>query len=188
MNSTLCKAGAICAILSAFTTIGIHAVFKAPTSFEDGLQLYKTFWYIFNKWWVICHCLLVIISVYSLAHYLHEKRRAFAHLGFSFYFAFGMFEIVRMFLVLYYLRDLRDAYLLADDEVMKQVVRQSINNVSAIGNVLFSSFTVSIILGNLFIGWACLHERKYIRYQSDQLHSSAFSAFAVFDSRACPAY
>jgi hypothetical protein len=67
-------------------------------------------------------------------------------------------------MVLHYLGQLRDQYLATNDEVLKQVIRLSIDNVNGIGNTLFVAFTISIILGNLFIGLACISDSKVIRY------------------------
>jgi hypothetical protein len=164
MKSTQFKAGAVCAFLSAITTIGIHSIFRSPGSFEESLLIYKTGMYVFSKWWVIFHCLFVIISIYAFVYYLDARGVSFANLGFSFYFAFGIIEILRMFLVLHYLRQLRDQYLSADSEVLRDTIRLSIDNIQGIGNMLFSAFTVAIIAGNLFVGLACLSQEKYIRY------------------------
>ena len=140
------------AALSAVTTIGIHTdLFPSPRDFNDALQLYTTAPYILGKWWVICHCLFVIISIYGICHYLAARERRFAWLGFTFYAAFGFFEILRMFLVLTYLSGMRDQYLTADTAT-QSILRVSMDNFNGIGSALFASFTVAILLGNLFTG------------------------------------
>ena len=84
--------------------------------------MYKTGYYVFSKWWVIFHCLFVIISIYGLAYYLHDKKSPFAKLGFTFYAAFGLLEILRMFMVLHYLSHLRDQYLSTTNESLKEIL------------------------------------------------------------------
>ncbi len=164
MKFTLYNISAVCAFLSVVTTIGIHSFLKGPSSFEEGLLVYKTGYYIFSKYWVIFHCVFVVISIYGLSHYLNEAKRPIANLGFTFYAAFGFFEITRMCMVLHYLSQLRDQYIGTNDEVLKQIIRLSIDNINGIGNTLFVAFTISIILGNLFVGLACLSYQKSIHY------------------------
>ena len=148
---------ALFALLSVITTVGIHAdLFPAPADFEDALLLYTTAGYIFSKWWVIFHCLFVIVSVYGICHYLAVKGRPYAWLGFTFYTAFGLIEILRMFLVLTYLSGLRDQYMATTDPTLQSILRVSLDNFNGIGSALFSAFMLCITLGNLFTGISAL--------------------------------
>jgi hypothetical protein len=164
MRSPLYLLSAVCAFLSVVTTVGIHSFIKGPATFEESLVMYKTGYYLFTKWWVIFHCLFVILSIYGLTHCLNERRNPFANAGFAFYTIFGILEIIRMLLVIHYLGALRDIYLNTNDEGVKAMVKVSIDSFAGIGNALFAAFTISILLGNLFTGLACLKDAKSIRY------------------------
>jgi hypothetical protein len=164
VRSSLYLTSAVCAFLSVVTTIGIHSFIKGPATFEESLVMYKTGYYLFTKWWVIFHCLFVILSIYGLTHYLNERRNPFASAGFTFYAIFGVLEIIRMLLVIHYLGALRDAYLSTNDESVKALMKLSMDSFAGIGNALFAAFTIAILLGNLFTGLACLGDSKSVRY------------------------
>jgi hypothetical protein len=164
MRTPLYALSALCAFLSVITTIGIHSFIKGPATFEESLVMYKTGYYLFTKWWVMFHCLFVILAIYGLTQYLNENKSPFAHAGFTFYTIFGILEIIRMLLVIHYLGPLRDSYLQTNDETIKSIIKMSIDNFAGIGSALFVAFTIFILLGNLFTGWACLNGTKIIRY------------------------
>jgi hypothetical protein len=164
MRSPLYLLSAVCAFLSVVTTIGIHSFIKGPATFEESLVMYKTGYYLFTKWWVIFHCLFVILSIYGLTYYLNEKKNSFANAGFTFYAIFGVLEIIRMLLVIHYLGSLRDSYLGTSDEDVKALIKISIDSFAGIGNTLFAAFTIAILLGNMFTGLACLTDAKPLRY------------------------
>ncbi len=164
MNSQyriLLAAAATCALLSVVTTVGIHAFISGPSTFEESLEVYKTPYYIFSKWWVILHCLFVVIAVYGLSVCL--SRSAFSRLGLVFYTAFGFAEVFRMLLALHYLGTLRDSYLAADPST-QAVIRVSLDSFFGISSTLFAAFTLFILLGNLFIGIAALSGVGMFRY------------------------
>ena len=57
---------AICCFASVITTLGIHLFFPdPPESFEERVLLFQNTTYLINRWWVIIHCLLVIISMWG---------------------------------------------------------------------------------------------------------------------------
>lgn len=157
----LIATAAICALLSVITTIGIHGFITGPATFEEALHLYKTSYYIFSKWWVIFHCLFVVISMYGISMCVPDS--AFSRLGLTFYVAFGLTEIFRMLLVLHYLRVIRDRYLTAD-AALQEIIRVNVDAFAGISETLFTAFTLFILLGNLFTGIAALSATGLIRW------------------------
>ena len=56
----------VCCFITVITTLGIHAYFpNPPASFEDRLLLFRNKMYLINRWWVIIHCLLVIVAMFT---------------------------------------------------------------------------------------------------------------------------
>ncbi len=150
-----------CAFLSVITTLGIHSFITGPTSFEESLLMYKTSSYIFSKWWVIIHCLFVVIAIYGIS--MCVPQSAFARLGLAFYTAFGLTEIFRMLMVLHYVRELRDRYLSAD-ATAQEIIRINLDAFAGISQTLFTAFTLFILLGNLFTGVSAFGGTGIIRY------------------------
>jgi hypothetical protein len=59
---------AVCCFLSVITTLGIHLYFPdPPADFEQRVKLYRDTTYMINRWWVIIHCLLVIVSMWGFS-------------------------------------------------------------------------------------------------------------------------
>ena len=140
MKSSYCATGGIMALISVIITLGIHAFLEGPNSFEDALQMYQTPYYIFTKFWVIVHCAVVLASMYALCRYLQQRGSVFSGLGFVFYAAFGLTEIVRMCLVVGYLAQLRSSYLESDDDNVRQMLKLQINGFAGVGQALFLPF------------------------------------------------
>lgn len=151
--------GAVAAMLSVITTVGIHSFITGPASFDESLQVYTSGYYIFSKWWVIFHCLFVIAAVYSLTIRLRQEKLPFSDLGFLFYAAFGITEILRMLMVLFYMKALRDQYVTAAEN-LRPTVQLSLDAATGIGNMLFAAFSIFIILGNFFTGLSCMASKN----------------------------
>lgn len=155
MKQDVLRFGAIAAVLSVITTIGIHSFFKGPASFEEGLQIYKSANYIAGKWWVILHCIIVLTTVFAVSQSPEMKDVPLIRLAVIFYGGFALFEITRMTLVLNYFSTLRDQYLAAD-ESMRPVIRVSLDSFSGISGALFAAFSICFCLGNFFLGFSFL--------------------------------
>ncbi len=160
-HSTLLAVAAVCALLSVVTTIGIHGFITGPATFEESLVMYKTPYYIFTKWWVILHCLFVVVSIYGICTY--TSHSAFSRLGLLFYTAFGLTEVFRMLLVLHYLNVLRDRFLAADSHI-QEIIRLDLDAFAGISQTMFVGFTLFILLGNLFTGIAALSGVGIMRF------------------------
>jgi len=66
----------VCCFITVVTTLGIHAWFPdPPASFEERILLFRSSIYLFNRWWVIAHCLLVITAMWGFAILQLKKPR-----------------------------------------------------------------------------------------------------------------
>ncbi len=144
---------AIAALITAFTTIGIHFIEFPSETFDQRLLLPQNQLYIAHKWMIIVHCLMVIISMCGVATLAWQHSKGLAALGFLFFSVFGIAEITRMFSVLAYLNPLREKYLEATDTGIRQLLQMQIDTWSQHGSmVLFLLFISAFALGNLFYG------------------------------------
>lgn len=153
---------AICCFLNVITTIGIHGLFShGATNFEESLLLYKSNIYLANRWWVIVHCLLVIVSMWGVFLIQYKKSPGAAGLGFLFFAVFAITEIFRQFLALFYLNGLRKNYLAATDEALKTLIKFNIENFGLISVSMFGLFILTFGLGNLFYGISMLRAKGF---------------------------
>lgn len=147
------KFASICCFLTVVTTLGIHLFFPAPpASFEERILLFKDKTYIINRWWVIIHCLLVIISMWGFGMLQISKSPGFSILGFLFFSVFAIAEITRQMFVLFYLNELRQQYLVLTDPVVKESLKFTISNAALFTAPLFGLFILTFGLGNLCYG------------------------------------
>jgi hypothetical protein len=161
-TSSFLRFAAICAFISAITTLGIHLLFPEFSSdFNERLQLYHNGIYILNRWWIITHCLLIIISMWGFYLAQSHKSPGFTGLGFTFFVVFAVAEIMRQLLVLFYLNGLRIKYLATDNVTIREILRLDIENFSLIGNSLFGLFILSFAIGNLCFGLSLWKESGF---------------------------
>ena len=115
----------ICCFVSVITTLGIHIYFpEPPADFEQRAVLHKNTLYILNRWWVIVHCLLVIVAMWGFALLQWKNAPGSVGLGFLFFAVFVIAEITRQMFVLFYMNELREQYAVAADVTTKQNIRQ----------------------------------------------------------------
>ena len=102
-TASFARFASICCFITVITTIGIHLWFPdPPADFEQRVLLFRDKTYLLNRWWIIVHCLLVIISMWGMALLLKPGCPGFAPLGFLFFAVFSIVEISRQMLVLFY--------------------------------------------------------------------------------------
>jgi len=143
----------ICCFITVITTLGIHLYFTdPPVDFEQRIQLFRNKTYLINRWWVIAHCLLVIVSMWGVALIQIRKAPGFIGIGFVFFVVFGIAEITRQMYVLFYLNELREQYSLTTDPIIKTGLRQTISSAGLLGAPLFGLFVFTFGLGNLSYG------------------------------------
>ena len=171
----------ICCFITVITTLGIHLYFPdPPADFEQRVLLYKDSTYLLNRWWVIIHCLLVIISMWGVAVVQMKKSPGFTGLGFLFIAVFGIAEITRQLFVLFYVNELRGQYASAIDPVTKEVLKNNLINAVFITAPLFSLFILSFGLGNLFYGLSLYPGKGFTRILSILLIIWAVGTFLAF--------
>ncbi|MCU0445263.1 MAG: hypothetical protein MUE85_10125 [Microscillaceae bacterium] len=166
-NSAFVRFAAIAGFLTVITTIGIHAIFPdPPAEFEARLLLYQNSIYLLNRWWIIVHCLLVLVAMWGFALVQFRKSAGFVGLGYLFFGVFAITEIARQMLVLFYLNGLRVKYLSADNEAVRAILKVSLDNFGLIGNSFFGLFVLAFGLGNLFYGLSLWRERGFSKILS----------------------
>ncbi len=161
-SNNFTKFAAICSLLTVITTLGIHLFFPDPPGdFEERVKLYKDSTYLLNRWWVIAHCLLVMVAMWGFALLQFKKSPGFAGLGFIFIAVFAIAEITRQMYVLFYMNELRQQYDLATDAVLKESIKTALTQSGLLGAPLFGLFILAFGLGNLFFGLSLLPEKGF---------------------------
>lgn len=151
---------AVCCFLTVLTTLGIHVDFStAPVAFEERIFLFRDTAYLFKCWWIIVHCLLVIVAMWGVALLQFRKSQGLIGLGLLFFVVFGITEITRQMFVLFYVNGLREQYATAASPMVKDSLRMSIQTFNFAGNALFGVFVLTFGLGNLCYGLCLWHER-----------------------------
>jgi hypothetical protein len=168
----------ICCFITVITTLGIHIYFPdPPQDFEQRILLFQNKTYLLNRWWVIFHCLLVIISMWGIAIVKMKESPGFTGLGFLFFAVFGIAEITRQMFVLFYLNGLREQYFLATDPAIKEVLKNTLTNAGLLGAPLFGVFILAFGLGNLCYGLSLYNEKGFGKILSVLLIIWALGSF-----------
>jgi hypothetical protein len=153
---------AICGFLTVLTTLGVHLFFAAPpTDFEARALLFKDSTYIFNRWWIIIHCLLALVAMWGFFLIQYRKSIAFAGLGFLFFGVFAITEIARQMFVLFYLNGLRTRYIAETDATIKSLLKYDLTTFSTFSTSFFGLFVLAFGLGNLCYGWSLWREKGF---------------------------
>jgi|SRR5687768_15676540 len=172
------KFASICCLLTVVTTLGIHLFFPdPPASFEERILLFQNQTYIINRWWVIAHCVLVIISMWGFGMLQLKDSPGFTVLGFLFFSVFAIAEITRQMFVLFYINDLRQQYLAVSDPVIKEGLKFTISNAGLLTAPLFGLFIFTFGLGNLCYGLSLTGEAGFNRLLSVMLIVWSIASF-----------
>lgn len=156
------KITAACGFLSIITTLGIHLFFPpVPADFESRALLFQSSMYLFNRWWIIIHCLLVLVAMWGFYLIQRDKKQEWAGLGFLFFGVFAVVEIFRQFLVLFYLNGLRANYVAETDMAIKGLLKNDINNFALFSVSFFGLFVFAFGLGNLCYGLSLWGEKRF---------------------------
>lgn len=147
VEKSFLRFAAVCAVLSAVTTLIVHLYFTPPESFEERILLFKNKQYIFRNWSVVFHCVFVIVSMYAVFLLRRIQSPGWMGTGFIFFCIFALTEIARMFTALFYTNQLRQKYFTATEETVKVLTKNSIDNVAFLNDVLFSVFIMAFWLG-----------------------------------------
>jgi hypothetical protein len=172
---------AICCFLSVVTTLGIHLYFPdPPTDFEQRVLLHKNTTYLLNRWWVIIHCLLVLVSMWGFCLVQRRKAPGATGLGFIFFTVFAFAEITRQLFILFYMNELRVQYAAAMDVASKENLRILLTYAGLLTAPLFGLFILSFAIGNLCYGLSLWKENGHSKWVSFLLLFWAAGTFAAF--------
>ena len=161
-SASFLKFTAICGFLSVITTLGIHLIFPpGPPDFEARVLLYQNNIYVFNRWWIIIHCLLVLGAMWGFYLTQRDKKQEWVGLGFLFFGVFAIVEITRQMMVLFYLNGLRAKYVIETDMAIKALLKSDINNFALLSGSFFGLFVLAFGLGNLCYGLSLWGEKKF---------------------------
>jgi hypothetical protein len=170
VSSPFLRFASVCCFITIVTTLGIHLYFTdPPADFEQRILLFRDKTYLLNRWWVIAHCLLVIVSMWGFALIRIKKAPGFIGIGFVFFVVFGIAEITRQMYVLFYLNELREQYSLAADPVIKGGLKQTISSAGLLGAPLFGLFIFTFGLGNLSYGISLFNGKGFDKILSISL-------------------
>jgi hypothetical protein len=152
----------VCCFLSVITTIGIHSsLFElGDLSFDESMRRYENARYMAGKFWIITHCLFVMIAMLGFLLIQFKKSPGFTILGFVFFAVFAFTEIFRQMFVFFYLNNLRRSYVETDDEALRNMIQLNMDHAGLIGYALFGLFIVAFALGCLCYGISLLGDSK----------------------------
>lgn len=158
----------ICCFLSVVTTIGIHSnLFDLGNlGFQERIRLFENPTYLANRFWVIAHCLLVLVAMLGFLLIQFNKSPGFTLLGFTFFSVFSFTEIFRQMFVFFYLNNLRRSYLETSDPQVMDMIKMNIDHAGLIGYALFGLFIVAFGLGNICYGLSLFKGEKFDRILS----------------------
>ncbi|HJT82404.1 MAG TPA: hypothetical protein VJ719_14515 [Chthoniobacterales bacterium] len=149
---------AACALASALTTLAVHvlpALWADAATFEQQVELRLNSIYMAQRWTVLVHCLLVIISMFAIGVVLLERSPALATLGFLSFFVFGVTEIFRTSLSIFAVnRTWRSGYAAAGDDQARQTFRDVFTAYTGVNDALFFVFYTAFVIGLLCYGFA----------------------------------
>jgi hypothetical protein len=171
------RMAAICCLLSVITTLGIHAFFPdPPSSFEERLFMFRDPIYILNRWWVIVHCLLVLVAMWGFAQLEFKNSPGSVGLGFLFLAVFAIAEITRQMIVLFYMNGLREQYVSATDPVLKEGIKITLTHAGLLTAPLFGLFIMAFGLGGICYGLSLVPSKGFTGIISLLLLISGFAS------------
>lgn len=172
----------VCCFLSVITTLGIHSSLfdLGELSFEERIKLFENSKYMANRFWVIVHCLLVLISMLGFLLIQLKKSPGFTILGFIFFIVFSFTEIFRQIFVFFYLNNLRRSYFETNDVTAQEMIQINMDHAGLIGYALFGLFIVAFALGNICYGISLVNGSKIDRILSYLLLIWGFGNLTAF--------
>lgn len=154
-----------CCLLSAITTIGIHSnLFDlGELSFDERIRLFENSKYIAKRFWVIAHCLFVLIAMLGFLLIQFKKSSGFTVLGFIFFSVFSFTEIFRQIFFLFSMNNLRRSYIETTDVAVQEMIQINMDHAGLIGYALFGLFIMAFSLGNISYGISLFGGKKIDR-------------------------
>lgn len=161
------RLGAVCALLTALTTLAVHwlpELWSNVTTFEQQLELRNNPVYMGRLWIVLLHCALVTVSMAAMAALKWRDAPALAGLGLLGFISFAFFEITRTAISIFAVnRTWRSAYSAAVDPATQQSLRGIIAAYAGINDALFFLFDTGFVLGLFCYGLALVRGQGFER-------------------------
>ena len=147
---------AFCALITALTTIVVHAVPESNyESFTERVELRNNWIYITRFWLVLLHCAFVVVSMYAVGIRRLRQAPVLIPLGFLSFVVFAFTEWLRTTLAIFALnRTWRNVYAAATEETAKQFMEAYINAFSGFNDAFFFIFFTCFIAGCACYGFA----------------------------------
>jgi hypothetical protein len=159
--------GAVCAFLTVLTTLGVHVLpdlWGDATSFAQQVDLRLNPFYLANRWTVLVHCALVVVSMFALGAAV-RRESALAIIGFLAFVCFGFTEILRTGLSIFAVnRTWRAGYANAVDQATRDRIRSLIEAYNGVNNALFFIFYAAFTIGLLCYAIALLRLNGRMRW------------------------
>jgi hypothetical protein len=160
LTSRFFRFGAVCAVLTALTTLVVHIVpclWADATTFEQQADLRLDPIYLAQRWTILVHCTLVIISMFVLGAAKLRSAPVLVSFGFLGYLGFGFTEIVRTSISIFAVnRTWRAGYAAAADDATREHFRSLITAYGGINDALFFIFYTAFLIGLVCYGLAFL--------------------------------
>ena len=124
--------GAVCALLTALTTLVVHVMpnlWSDAMSFEQQVELRLNLLYLTNRWVVLLHCALVIVSMFALGLPAMRRAPGAVIFGFLAFACFGFTEMLRTAISIFAInRNWRAVYASAVDPATRERFRAFIES------------------------------------------------------------
>jgi hypothetical protein len=156
VTKTFIRFAAICALLSAITTLGVHLIpgSEVATNFDERIALHTNKLYLTRLWIVLFHIIIVLSSLWGVAILNWRRAPGWIGLGFLGYMLFAVAELFRTSLALFALnRDWRASFARATSDYSAQdILRPLLAAWPGVNDALFFLLVVGFLLGNLCYG------------------------------------
>ena len=156
VTKSFIRFAAICALLSAVTTLGVHLIpgGEVATNFDERIALHTNKLYLARLWIVLFHIIIVLSSLWGVAILNWRRAPGWIGLGFLGYVLFGAAELFRTSLALFALnRDWRASFAHATNgSATQDILRPLLAGWPGVNDALFFLLVVGFLLGNLCYG------------------------------------
>jgi hypothetical protein len=162
------RVASICAILTAFTTVGVHwlpDLWSNLMTFESRVQLRHNPIYMGRFWIVLVHCILVVISMAAIPSLLNGTSRLIALFGLGSYVVFAFIEMLRTSLSIFAVnRAWRAGYEASGDDLQKRAFRAALDSFGGVNDALFFLFFLAFTASLFCYGFALLSKSGIDQY------------------------
>jgi hypothetical protein len=151
MSSRFVRFAAVCALLTAVTTVCIHllpGLWAGVTTFEQRVALRDDPIYMGRFWIVIVHCVLVVISMCAVGLCTVGRSPMLSGFGFLGFLVFAGAELTRTSLAIFALnRTWRAQYAAEQNEAVLQMLRTVMTAFDGVNATFFFVFSFGFTAG-----------------------------------------